>query len=110
MDYTPVVRAVQPRKRYSNKCSRSSRSRITRGPERKDADRLVHRSGAAQVAPEQHDAVDLERVALERDLERLEPDGRIEACDCQVRGEGSLLRSEEHTSELQSLRHIVCRL
>ena len=26
MDYTPVVRTVQPRRRYSNRCSRSSRS------------------------------------------------------------------------------------
>src|SRR5258705_8287964 len=28
-------------------------------------------------------------------------------CGC---GEGAVLRSEEHTSELQSLRHLVCRL
>src|SRR5258705_6077235 len=27
-----------------------------------------------------------------------------------VAGLGQLLRSEEHTSELQSLRHLVCRL
>src|ERR1035438_8472224 len=27
-----------------------------------------------------------------------------------LRGERSLYRSEEHTSELQSLRHLVCRL
>src|SRR5262245_63517076 len=28
----------------------------------------------------------------------------------QAEGEVALLRSEEHTSELQSLRHLVCRL
>jgi hypothetical protein len=39
------------------------------------------------VASEQHDPVDLERVALERDLARIEPDGRVEARDRQVRGE-----------------------
>src|SRR5262245_7157568 len=30
--------------------------------------------------------------------------------DPQLSGKGFMLRSEEHTSELQSLRHLVCRL
>src|ERR1035438_9231794 len=29
---------------------------------------------------------------------------------CMSRGTSFMLRSEEHTSELQSLRHLVCRL
>src|SRR5512132_3501116 len=94
MDYTPVVRTVQLRRRYSNRCSRSSRSRITRGPEREDPERLVHGSGPAQVAAEQHDPVDLERLALERDLQGIEGRGRVETSDRQVRGEGTLLRRE----------------
>src|SRR5262245_63424497 len=31
-------------------------------------------------------------------------------CRCQDRSQANHLRSEEHTSELQSLRHLVCRL
>src|SRR5262245_64329201 len=32
------------------------------------------------------------------------------SCSCSVSACSSISRSEEHTSELQSLRHLVCRL
>src|SRR5262245_62721132 len=35
---------------------------------------------------------------------------RFEGVDLLQIGEGEIRRSEEHTSELQSLRHLVCRL
>src|SRR5258705_9041839 len=35
------------------------------------------------------------------------PEGRVLRL---VKGDASFFRSEEHTSELQSLRHLVCRL
>src|ERR1039458_6593993 len=45
-----------------------------------------------------------------REVER-NPDGSARYMPAGVRVlEASLLRSEEHTSELQSLRHLVCRL
>src|ERR1039458_3573469 len=37
------------------------------------------------------------------------PRVRPAGCDGQWSSEGGLVRSEEHTSELQSLRHLVCR-
>src|SRR5205814_9999508 len=55
----------------------------------------------------------LEPVTLRGEHARLEPlaqdhrDGLVEAVKD---GELWKLRSEEHTSELQSLRHLVCRL
>src|ERR1035441_10734824 len=38
------------------------------------------------------------------------PDPCLPGCRSQCRGGQPLARSEEHTSELQSLRHLVCRL
>src|ERR1035438_5861261 len=40
---------------------------------------------------------------------RVKPWLRLRCCD-EKRGVRAKLRSEEHTSELQSLRHLVCRL
>src|SRR5262245_65275676 len=50
--------------------------------------------------------------ALDHDIGRGEVDARgAHGVDRQERDvPGALLRSEEHTSELQSLRHLVCRL
>src|ERR1035441_10783654 len=44
----------------------------------------------------------IDRVTIANELMKF---GELEACDGL-----SYLRSEEHTSELQSLRHLVCRL
>src|SRR5205814_5551574 len=59
------------------------------------------------------DAEGGEAVLHERAQRRLvEPLREIALAECDVEAElGRLLgRSEEHTSELQSLRHLVCRL
>src|SRR5438045_4694581 len=54
----------------------------------------------------------LELVERRVDEDRDRPRHRL--LDCQraleLELEGALARSEEHTSELQSLRHLVCRL
>src|SRR5438045_8030724 len=49
----------------------------------------------------------LQRIVLERERER--PSGVLDLRFGQ-RGDFDDWRSEEHTSELQSLRHLVCRL
>src|SRR5438045_6461818 len=56
-----------------------------------------------------HDALPISVFALERRVRQ------VERGACRERVVGKLLpeatpRSEEHTSELQSLRHLVCRL
>src|SRR5205814_10623005 len=50
---------------------------------------------------------DRERVVLGVNAERVEPDRHSLR---ELRALGRHARSEEHTSELQSLRHLVCRL
>src|SRR5258705_12166328 len=40
----------------------------------------------------------------------LHPGGERGHVECVLVGDGARARSEEHTSELQSLRHLVCRL
>src|SRR5262245_64689096 len=42
--------------------------------------------------------------------ERYDPQITVDQYSQLLRGEQDFLRSEEHTSELQSLRHLVCRL
>src|SRR5215813_6719518 len=41
---------------------------------------------------------------------RLRPSGALRGADAQGHGAGARPRSEEHTSELQSRPHLVCRL
>src|SRR3712207_8166700 len=48
-------------------------------------------------------------VAGEGDLRAVGRDGGLLVADPRVRG-GQLLRSEEHTSQLQSRQYLVCRL
>src|SRR5436853_469612 len=52
------------------------------------------------------------RMAPARAMSSRSSDGRAAACSVRVSdiSTGTFLRSEEHTSELQSLRHLVCRL
>src|SRR5436853_6539600 len=61
-----------------------------------------------------HPAADLPLGVLDRDspLALLDEDDRDDHADADDRQEQLLerARSEEHTSELQSLRHLVCRL
>src|SRR5205814_6656586 len=44
------------------------------------------------------------------DLKKLELHSVINTLECAGNGRAFQQRSEEHTSELQSLRHLVCRL
>src|SRR5262245_62799515 len=56
------------------------------------------------------------RLAAEKPGQTLEPTALVHEAylrlvgDCQFAGCQHFFRSEEHTSELQSLRHLVCRL
>src|SRR5262245_64459611 len=62
-------------------------------------------------------ALTLEKIELGRHLfydKRLSANGTQACASCHQQShafaEDAALRSEEHTSELQSLRHLVCRL
>src|ERR1035438_4793019 len=57
-----------------------------------------------------HDALPISRPGdRQRGAEAEEEDGVVPHGACASIAEGGLKRSEEHTSELQSLRHLVCR-
>src|SRR5437899_10720079 len=77
-------------------------------PTRRSSDLLDRRARLAD------DAADQPADRAHR-LERVEGLGWLRARPCDARaakeeGDGEVPRSEEHTSELQSLRHLVCRL
>src|SRR5262245_16475778 len=90
-DYTPVVTGLQPvertRTRVRGQGTRSTRQRV-------GLHRLVDRRGAPQVAPEQDDLPDPERLALVPDLVRVDRHRRVEPGDRQVRRERAPLRLE----------------
>src|SRR5262245_64027117 len=72
-----------------------------------------HRSGknAAHAARQYHhrwrDRCAIRRGGRDQSISRLR--SRVLSCS-RPRRSGRVARSEEHTSELQSLRHLVCRL
>src|SRR5262245_37596491 len=101
-------RAAPMRKRMLRGLRRAAApSRIGRGPSRR----------ASLLSRQAQDLVDLDLLLLALDLDRAE---RADLDDALHAVPGALAdedltrlgvgRSEEHTSELQSLRHLVCRL
>src|ERR1039458_10714312 len=67
-----------------------------------DAERLY------QLAKERDPKIN--RVTVYRTLKMLKTGGLVDELDLMHYGGDQHYRSEEHTSELQSLRHLVCRL
>src|SRR5205814_8494617 len=70
--------------------------------------------GRVDVPPRQladgHELPDAELGHRAADLAVIGRRIRTELCHLAEHGHPPALRSEEHTSELQSLRHLVCRL
>src|SRR3989449_5605533 len=67
-------------------------------------DHLLHRDGGDHLAIPGGDA------AVEEELELEQPLGGLDILVGRHAADRGLVRSEEHTSELQSRLHLVCRL
>src|SRR5690606_41493220 len=90
--YTPLFRSKQ--QRHGQRRSDS----------RQDADGGAERD--AKERPEQIDRRERQGKAVEKPAERLHSRAALRECRPGARGRG--LRSEEHTSELQSRENLVC--